>query len=67
MPKVPQVKPDWATGIYIGNGVVAKPKYAYLPVDGCEQCEYNIEAVGDDAGACDECIAYGDAEKVEVQ
>jgi hypothetical protein len=22
--KTPQVKPDWATGIYIGNGVVAK-------------------------------------------
>ncbi len=26
MPKTPQVKPDWATGIYIGNGVVAKPQ-----------------------------------------
>ena len=23
--KIPQVKPDWNTGIYIGNGVVAKP------------------------------------------
>ena len=23
--KTPQVKPDWNTGIYIGNGVVAKP------------------------------------------
>jgi hypothetical protein len=22
----PQVKPDWNTGIYIGNGVVATPK-----------------------------------------
>tara|TARA_R100001594_G_scaffold46669_3_gene79750 strand:+ start:15398 stop:15676 length:279 start_codon:yes stop_codon:yes gene_type:complete len=22
MPKTPQVKPDWETGIYIGNGVV---------------------------------------------
>jgi hypothetical protein len=22
--KTPQVKPDWATGIYIGNGVVAE-------------------------------------------
>ena len=22
--KIPQVKPDWNTGIYIGNGVVAK-------------------------------------------
>ena len=25
--KVPQVKPDWKTGIYIGDGVVAKPEY----------------------------------------
>ena len=24
--KIPQVKPDWNTGIYIGNGVVATPK-----------------------------------------
>lgn len=24
--KTPQVKPDWNTGIYIGNGVIAKPK-----------------------------------------
>ena len=24
--KTPQVKPDWNTGIYIGNGVVATPK-----------------------------------------
>ena len=23
--KIPQIKPDWETGIYIGNGVVAKP------------------------------------------
>ena len=23
MAKTPQVKPDWKTGIYIGNGVVA--------------------------------------------
>ena len=28
MPKTPQVKPDWATGIYIGNGVVATPTTA---------------------------------------
>jgi len=24
--KTPQVTPPWATGIYIGNGVVAKPR-----------------------------------------
>ena len=23
--KTPQIKPDWKTGIYIGNGVVATP------------------------------------------
>ena len=27
MVKTPQIKPDWNTGIYIGDGVVAKPKY----------------------------------------
>jgi len=28
MTKTPQIKPDWKTGVYIGNGVVAiqKPK-----------------------------------------
>ena len=26
MAQTPQVKPDWKTGIYIGNGVVATPK-----------------------------------------
>jgi hypothetical protein len=27
--KTPQVKPDWETGIYIGNGVVATPPNNY--------------------------------------
>ena len=27
--KTPQVKPDWETGIYIGNGVVATPTNNY--------------------------------------
>ena len=26
MVKIPNIKPDWQTGVYIGNGVVAKPK-----------------------------------------
>lgn len=26
MTKTPQVKPDWNTGIYIGDGVVAAPR-----------------------------------------
>ena len=25
--KIPQVKPDWNTGIYIGNGVVASKRW----------------------------------------
>lgn len=31
----------------------------YLPVDGCEECEF-MET------ACAECIAYGEAKKVEA-
>ena len=27
--KTPQIKPDWETGIYIGNGVVATPTNNY--------------------------------------
>jgi len=30
MPKTPQVKPDWNTGIYVGNGVVAEQKQSSL-------------------------------------
>ncbi len=26
--KIPDIKPDWSCGIYIGNGVVAVPKTA---------------------------------------
>jgi len=26
MVKMPNIKPDWQTGVYIGNGIVAKPK-----------------------------------------
>ena len=29
MTKTPQVKPEWSTGIYIGEGVVATPKEDY--------------------------------------
>lgn len=29
MAKTPQVKPDWNTGNYIGDGVVATPKPAW--------------------------------------
>lgn len=28
--KTPQIKPDWNTGIYVGNGVVAEPKHDSL-------------------------------------
>jgi len=30
MPKTPQVTPDWNTGIYIGDGVVAEQKSSSL-------------------------------------
>ena len=33
MAKTPQVKPDWDTGIYIGDGVVATPKPAWQWTD----------------------------------
>lgn len=33
MAKTPQVKPDWNTGIYIGDGVVATPKPAWQWTD----------------------------------
>jgi hypothetical protein len=33
MAKTPQVKPDWNTGIYIGDGVVATPKTAWQWTD----------------------------------
>lgn len=29
--KTPQVTPPWATGIYIGNGVIAEPKTQKIP------------------------------------
>ena len=28
--KTPQIAPDWNTGIYVGNGVVAEPKHESL-------------------------------------
>ena len=30
--KTPQVKPDWPTGIYIGNGIVAVKPVSYRPM-----------------------------------
>ena len=30
MPKTPQVTPDWVTGVYVGDGVVAEQKYPSL-------------------------------------
>jgi hypothetical protein len=54
MPKIPDVKPDWNYGIYIGNGVVAKPPEPEdKPVEGCEECEfYGVK--------CVECKLYGE-------
>jgi len=40
--KTPQIKPDWNTGIYIGNGVVAKPKFY---VGGKAECHFTEDVV----------------------
>lgn len=39
--KTPQVKPDWNTGIYIGNGVVATPEPTEAPT------EYQVVGLGE--------------------
>ena len=39
----------------------------YMPVEGCEECEANIEVLGRAAaGACNECIEYGEAKKFVI-
>ena len=44
--KTPQVTPDWPTGIYIGDGVVAEQKYPSLIDRVLEQIKTDVE-VGD--------------------
>lgn len=44
--KTPQVTPDWRTGIYIGDGVVAEQKYPSLIDRVLEQIKTDVE-VGD--------------------
>ena len=44
--KTPQVTPDWPTGIYIGDGVVAEPKHDSLIDRVLEQIKTDVE-VGD--------------------
>jgi len=42
MTKTPQIKPDWKTGIYIGNGVIATPKPKPKPekkIKACNICD----------------------------
>ncbi len=47
---------------------ISKTNVGYKPVDGCEECELNVEVLGaKDAGACNECILYGEAELVEIK
>jgi len=58
--KTPQVTPNWNTGIYIGNGVVAVKEYT------CENCgkshtnEFSITC-----GNCDSLRESGDLEIAE--
>tara|TARA_R110002020_G_scaffold403741_1_gene613857 strand:- start:208 stop:456 length:249 start_codon:yes stop_codon:yes gene_type:complete len=42
--KTPQVTPPWATGIYIGNGVVAKPKPKKIRLE-CADCGDDLIAI----------------------
>ena len=39
----------------------------YLPVEGCEECDANIEVLGRAAaGACNEGIEYGEAKAITL-
>ena len=42
MTKTPQVKPDWNTGIYIGEGVVAEPKLTFMQWYNHMQYRYDV-------------------------
>ena len=42
--KTPQITPPWATGIYIGNGVVAKPKPKKIRLE-CADCGDDLIAI----------------------
>ena len=46
MPKTPQVTPDWVTGIYVGDGVVAEQKYPSLIDRVLDQIQEDVE-IGD--------------------
>ena len=37
----------------------------YLPVEGCEKCEFFETEIKWSLRACPECILYGEAKKVE--
>tara|TARA_R110002012_G_scaffold309326_1_gene516280 strand:- start:414 stop:614 length:201 start_codon:yes stop_codon:yes gene_type:complete len=41
--KTPQVKPSWDTGIYIGNGVIAKPTLEELQIKGLKDLIQGLE------------------------
>ena len=42
--KTPQVTPPWATGIYIGNGVVAEPKLKKIRLE-CADCGEDLISI----------------------
>lgn len=48
--KTPQVKPDWQTGIYIGNGVVAVPNQDQKVQAVVDSINCVMEGIGVDEG-----------------
>lgn len=48
--KTPQVKPDWQTGIYIGNGVVAVPRQDQKVQAVVDSINCVMEGIGVDEG-----------------
>ena len=63
--KTPQVKPNWATGIYIGNGVVATPKKKFkVTAQSIENYTATIEAT--DINAACAIARELDADQFEI-
>ena len=66
--KTPQVKPDWNTGIYIGNGVVAtQPKARDTE---CPDClgDGVVERIGRNGPYDTRCMnCYGSLGRVDIQ
>ena len=56
--KTPQVKPDWKTGIYIGNGVVAVPTADQKVQAVVDSINCVMEGIGVDEGDNQEAMLH---------